>query len=204
MYKVNHVMKLEGPQFFDVSVWNMFCRKKKLTILLLIIFTLGLGSIAISIPALRQGNRNSFILNGGIGIIVTVMASYLVYSNVAHMKKSSANKDFLAKTEKHIKMDEDQIINYRASVGEQIVYKWSQTDGMYDRKNEIVFSMKDRQILVLDKSRLSEDEIQFLKAKGEVLQLWKKDFPVRIWIIIAAVIFILAVLFSIYNIVRPL
>ena len=193
MYQINHVMKLDARQFYDVSVWNMFCRKKLMTGLILLVFASGLTSVATALPALKNGNTNGFILNGGIGIIVTVMAVWLLYSNVNRLKRTAANPERLAKTEKHIKMDEDQIINYRTSVGEQIVYKWSQVDGMYDRKNEYVVSLKDKQVLVLDKSRMTEQEVTFLKAKGDVLQLWKKDFPMAIWYAIAAVIVVIAV-----------
>ncbi len=202
MYKVNHVMRLDGPQFYEISVWNMFCRKKILTAVILGIFAFGLFTVATAIPALKNGNINGFILNGGIGLVVAIMSFYLIWNNVSRLKRTAANEEHLAKTEKHIKMDEDQIINYRASVGEQIVYKWAQVEGMYDRKGEIVLSMKDRQILVLDKARLSEDEISFLKAKGDVLQLWKKDFPMTVWYVLAAAAVVAAVIIGVAGYLR--
>ncbi len=188
MYQVNHVVKLDSKKFYDVSVWNMFCRKKVFAILLLLVYAFGFSSISSSMPALKAGNTNGFILNAGIGGIALIMAFYLAYSNVSRMKRVSRNEDALAKTEKHIKMDEDQIINYRVSVSEQISYKWDQVVGIYDRKDDFIFCMKDQQVLVLVKDQLQPKEIEFIRAKAEVRSLWKKSVPLALWYGIFAVI----------------
>lgn len=186
MYQVNHVVMLDGETFYNVSVWNMFCKKRMLTVVVLLAYTIGLGSVATAMPALKVGNINGFILNAGIGAVLAVMVCYLCYNNVSRLKRQSRNEEFLAKTEKHIKMDEDQIINYRTSVSEQIIYKWDQVEGIYERKNEFVIAMKDKQLLVLVKSKLEPKEIEFIRAKAEVRMLWKKAMDAKIWLVIAA------------------
>ncbi|MBQ8639838.1 MAG: hypothetical protein IJ468_11795 [Lachnospiraceae bacterium] len=193
MYQVNHVVKLDGKKFYDVSLWNMFCRKKALSIMLLIVYAVGLSTIATAMPALRSGNTNGFIMNAGIGIIVLIMTLYMTYNNISRLKRSSRNEEFLAKTEKHIKMDEDQIINYRVSVSEQISYKWDQVVGVYDLKDDVVFCMKDEQILLLEKSKLETKELEFIRAKADVRMLWKKSAPMALWLVIAAVVTVVCV-----------
>lgn len=188
MYQVNHVMKLDGKKFYDISVWNMFGRQKMLAVMLLIIYTIGLGFVVTALPALKEGQTNSFIINAGIGIIMLVMGGYLLYGNLNRLKKISRNEEHLAKTEKHIKMDESQITNYRVSVSEQVSYQWKQVVGIYDRPEEIVLCMKDKQILVLEKDKLQKEELQFIKAKADVLGLWKKSVSIKLWAVIAAVI----------------
>lgn len=181
-------MKLDGKKFYDISVWNMFGRQKMLAVMLLIIYTIGLGFVVTALPALKEGQTNSFIINAGIGIIMLVMGGYLLYGNLNRLKKISRNEEHLAKTEKHIKMDESQITNYRVSVSEQVSYQWKQVVGIYDRPEEIVLCMKDKQILVLEKDKLQKEELQFIKAKADVLGLWKKSVSIKLWAVIAAVI----------------
>ena len=198
MYQVNHVVKLEAKTFYDISVWNMFCKKKILSLLLLVIYGLGLGTVVFAIPYLKIDDTNGFILNGGIGVIMLIMTGYLLYSNINRLKRISMNEEQLAKTEKHIKMDEDQIINYRVSAEEQIVYKWSQVEGIYDRKGALILCMKDKQIIVLEKDKLREQELLFVKAKADVKMLWKKAFDARIWYAIIAAVTIIMALLAVY------
>lgn len=197
MYQVNHVVRLDGKKFYEVSVWNMFCRKKMLSVLLIVIYGLGLISAVTAIPALKAGNTNGFIINAGLGFIVVVMAVYLAYSNLGRLKRVSRNEEYLTKTEKHIKMDEDQIINYRASVSEQISYKWDQVEGAYDRKDDIIFCMKDQQIIVLEKDKLEPKEQEFIRAKADVRMLWKKAVPAGLWIGVIACITAAAAVYGI-------
>lgn len=181
MYQVNHVIKLEGRKFYDASIWNMFCRKKMMSILLLIIYGMGMSSIVTALPQLKAGNTNGFIMSGGLGIIMVIMGWYLVYSNIGRLKRMSQNEEYLNKTEKHIKMDEYQIINYRVSVDEQISYKWDQVEAMYDLKEDIIIAFKDKQILLFEKAKLEPKELEFIRAKADVKSLWKKAVDIRFW-----------------------
>ncbi len=188
MYQVNHVIKLDGKKFYEASVWNMFCRKKMMSVLLIIIFGMGLSSVVTSLPSLKTGDVNGFVMGGGLGIIMLVMDWYMVYSNLGRLKRMARNEEYLDKTEKHIKMNEDQIINYRVSVSEQISYTWNQVEAMYDLKDDIVFSFKDKQILLFEKAKLEPKELEFIRAKADVKDLWKKAVDIRIWYLIIAVI----------------
>lgn len=202
MYQVNHVMKLEGRKFYEISIWNMFGRQKMLAVMLLIIYTSALGFVITALPSLKTGNTNGFIINGGIGIIMLIMAGYLLYSNVSRLKRIAQNEEYLAKTEKHIKMDESEIINYRLSVSEQTSYQWKQVMGIYDRPEELVFCMKDKQILVFSKAKLEKNEEEFIRAKAEVLGLWKKSVNTRLWIVLAVLIGVLMAAAGIFTLLR--
>lgn len=199
MYQVNHVIKLDEKKFLEVSLWNMFCKKRILSVILIIIFAMGLITIASALPALKTGNTNAFIFNGGIGFVVIVMAWYLLYSNISRLKRSAKNEEFLAKTEKHIKMDEDKILNYRISAEEQISYEWKQLAGAYDTGDDIILCMKDEQILVFEKSKLQPEEIEFIKAKIDIQMAWKKFIDIKVWIAVAAVVI---VLIAAYGLIR--
>ncbi len=193
MYQVNHVIKLEGKKFYEASVWNMFCRKKMMSILLIIIFGMGLSSVVTALPNLKAGDTNGFIMGAGLGMIMVVMDWYMVYSNIGRLKRMAQNEEYLDKTEKHIKMDENQIINYRVSVSEQISYTWNQVEAMYDLKDDIVFSFKDKQILLFEKAKLEPKELEFIRAKAEVKDLWKKAVDIRVWYLAVAVITVITV-----------
>jgi len=197
MYQVNHVIKLEGKKFYDASIWNMFCRKKMMSILLLVIYGMGLSSIITGLPQLKVGNTNGFIMSGGLGIIMVIMDWYLVYSNIGRLKRMSRNDEYLDKTEKHIKMDEYQIINYRVSVDEQISYKWDQVEAMYDLKEDIIFAFKDKQILLFEKDKLEPKELEFIRAKADVKSLWKKAVDIRVWFGILLLITVISVAFGV-------
>ncbi|MGI6106605.1 MAG: hypothetical protein ACOX8B_01530 [Lachnospiraceae bacterium] len=199
MYKLNHVIRLDQKEFYDVSVWNLYCRTGMYSFLVLAVLALGLGSIASAMPALKRGDTNQFILNAGIGAIIVFVEIYMCWKRVDQFKRESRNEEQLAKTEKHIKMDDDQIINYRSSIDEQVIYKWAQVDAMYDRPNEYIMSMKDKQMLIFVKAKLQPEEAAFLKQKGDELKLWKKDVPKVLLEVLLAVIIISCVAFGVMN-----
>ncbi len=199
MYKVNHVIRLDAEEFYRVSIWNLFCRHAVYSVLILLVLGMGLWSVASAMPFLKLGNTNQFIMNAGIGAVIVVVEIYLCWKRVDYFKRASRNEEKLAKTEKHIKMDDDQIINYRSSIDEQVIYKWAQVDAMYDRPDEYVMIMKDKQMLIFVKKKLQPAEDAFLKQKGDALQLWKKSVPKSALIAALVVIAAACVLYGVWG-----
>ena len=70
---------------------------------------------------------------------------------------------------------------------------------MYDRPDEYVMIMKDKQMLIFVKKKLQPAEDAFLKQKGDALQLWKKSVPKSALIAALVVIAAACVLYGVWG-----
>ena len=178
IYQVDCSVILDEKKFYEVSMWNMFSRKKIFVILMAIIYGLALITIGGAIPRLKNGDTNGFILNGGMGFIMLVLFVYMLYSQVNRFKRISKNEEFLKKTAKHFRFTRELITNYRVEAQEERKYEWDQVSGVYDRPEEIIIATKkDEQLLVVEKNRLNEREMGFLRDIIDEKKLWKRSMP---------------------------
>ena len=176
VYQVDCSVMLDSDKFYEISLWNMFCRKKIFVILMGIIYALSLLTIGGAVPKLTAGDVNGFIISGGMGFIILIVFIYMLYSQINRFKRISKNEESIKKTAKHFRFTREMITNYRVEAQEERKYEWNQVSGAYDRPEEIVIAIKkDEQLLVVQKDKLSDREMEFLRDIIDEKHLWKKS-----------------------------
>ena len=202
LYQVDCSVQLEEKKFLEVSIWNMFGRKKIYGILMAIIYGLSLTTIGGSIPRIKSGDTNGFIMSGGMGLIMLAVVSYMVYSNINRFRRASKNEEYLKRTAKHFRFTREQITNYRVEAQEERKYEWNQVAAAYDRPEEIILAMKtDGQLLVVEKKRLNDRETEFLKDIITEKKLWKKDSGITWIYFLFGAVTLLGLLYIIWMII---
>ena len=178
MYQVDCSVLLDGKKFYEMSIWNMYCRKKSYVFLTAVM--------------ILTGTNNTAIINGGMGFVLLVLVVYMNYNHISRFKRASKNEEWLKKTGKHIRITKEQIVNYRIEAQEERKYEWSQVLGAYNRKEEIVLcTKKDEQIMTLDKSKLSESEMKFITDIIDERHLWRTSMPIRtVYLMFGAITFV--------------
>ncbi len=190
MYQVDCSVLLDGKKFYEMSIWNMYCRKKSYVFLTALMYAFSMLMMSTAIPQIiAGGNNNAAIINGGMGFILLVLVVYMNVNHISRFKKASQNEEWLKKTGKHIRITKEQIVNYRIEAQDERKYEWSQVLGAYNRKNEVVLcTKKDEQIMTLDKSKLSEAEMKFITDIIDEKHLWKTSMPIRtVWVLFGAI-----------------
>lgn len=180
MYQVDCSVLLDGKKFYEMSLWNLYCRKRTYVILLAISAVISLTMISSAVPGLKDGAQSSSVMSAGFGLIFLFVIGYSNVTQIARWKRISSNEEWLKKTAKHIRITREQIVNYRVEAGEERKYEWSQVSGVYNRKDEIVIcTKKDEQVMILEKSRLSESEQKFITDIVSEKHLWKTSMTIR-------------------------
>ncbi len=189
MYQVDCSVLLDGKKFYEMSIWNMYCRKKSYVMLNVLMYAFSLLMMSSALPQILTGSSNTAIINGGMGFILFVLVVYMNVSHISRFKKAAQNEEWLKKTGKHIRITREQIVNYRIEAQDERKYEWSQVLGAYNRKDEVVLcTKKDEQIMTLDKSKLSESEMKFITDIIDEKHLWRTTMPLRtVWVMFGAV-----------------
>ncbi len=189
MYQVDCSVLLDGKKFYEMSIWNMYCRKKSYVMLNVLMYAFSLLMMSSALPQILTGSSNTAIINGGMGFILFVLVVYMNVSHISRFKKAAQNEEWLKKTGKHIRITREQIVNYRIEAQDERKYEWSQVLGAYNRKDEVVLcTKKDEQIMTLDKSKLSESEMKFITDIIDEKHLWRTAMPLRtVWVMFGAV-----------------
>lgn len=194
MYQVDCSVLLDGKKFYEMSIWNMYCRKKSYVIMMAVMYAFSMIMLSTSLPhvievIMGDKNNNTAIINIGMGIILMLVVVYMNVNHINRFKRGAQNEEWLKKTAKHIRITKEQISNYRVEAQEERKYEWSQVLGAYDRKEEVVLcTKKDEQILTLDKTKLSESEMKFITDIIDENHLWKKAMNFRtIWMIFGTI-----------------
>ena len=142
MYQVDCSVLLDGKKFYEMSIWNMYCRKKSYVFLTAVMYAFSMLMISSALPQILTGTNNTAIINGGMGFVLLVLVVYMNYNHISRFKRASKNEEWLKKTGKHIRITKEQIVNYRIEAQEERKYEWSQVLGAYNRKEEIVLCTK--------------------------------------------------------------
>ncbi len=189
MYQVDCSVLLDGKKFYEMSIWNMYCRKKSYVMLNVLMYAFSLLMMSSALPQILAGTSNTAIINGGMGFILFVLVIYMNINHISRFKKAAQNEEWLKKTGKHIRITKEQIVNYRIEAQDERKYEWSQVLGAYNRKDEVVLcTKKDEQIMTLDKSKLSESEMKFITDIIDEKHLWRTAMPLRtVWVMFGAV-----------------
>ena len=192
MYQVDCSVLLDGKKFYEMSIWNMYCRKKSYVFLTAVMYAFSMLMISSALPQILTGTNNTAIINGGMGFVLLVLVVYMNYNHISRFKRASKNEEWLKKTGKHIRITKEQIVNYRIEAQEERKYEWSQVLGAYNRKEEIVLcTKKDEQIMTLDKSKLSESEMKFITDIIDERHLWRTSMPIRtVYLMFGAITFV--------------
>ena len=179
MYQVDCSVLLDGKKFYEMSIWNMYCRKKSYVFLTAVMYAFSMLMISSALPQILTGTNNTAIINGGMGFVLLVLVVYMNYNHISRFKRASKNEEWLKKTGKHIRITKEQIVNYRIEAQEE-------------RKEEIVLcTKKDEQIMTLDKSKLSESEMKFITDIIDERHLWRTSMPIRtVYLMFGAITFV--------------
>ena len=179
MYQVDCSVLLDGKKFYEMSIWNMYCRKKSYVFLTAVMYAFSMLMISSALPQILTGTNNTAIINGGMGFVLLVLVVYMNYNHISRFKRASKNEEWLKKTGKHIRITKEQIVNYRIEAQEERKYEWSQVLGAYNRKEEI------------DKSKLSESEMKFITDIIDERHLWRTSMPIRtVYLMFGAITFV--------------
>lgn len=203
MYQVDCSVLLDGKKFREMSVWNMYCRKKSYVIIMAVMYAFSLLMISNALPQILAGNNNTAIINGGMGVILLVVVVYMNISQISRFKRASLNEEWLKKTAKHIRITREQIVNYRIEAQDERKYEWSQVSGVYNRREEVVIcTKKDEQIMTLDKSRLSESEMKFITDIVDEKHLWRTAMPLQTVILIYGAITVVGIMWIVQAVMK--
>lgn len=191
MYQVDCSVLLDGKKFYEMSIWNMYCRKKSYVFLTAVMYAFSMLMISSALPQILTGTNNTAIINGGMGFVLLVLVVYMNY-NLSVVSRELLKRRVVKKTGKHIRITKEQIVNYRIEAQEERKYEWSQVLGAYNRKEEIVLcTKKDEQIMTLDKSKLSESEMKFITDIIDERHLWRTSMPIRtVYLMFGAITFV--------------
>ena len=113
MYQVDCSVLLDGKKFYEMSIWNMYCRKKSYVFLTAVMYAFSMLMISSALPQILTGTNNTAIINGGMGFVLLVLVVYMNYNHISRFKRASKNEEWLKKTGKHIRITKEQIVNYR-------------------------------------------------------------------------------------------
>ena len=119
MYQVDCSVLLDGKKFYEMSIWNMYCRKKSYVFLTAVMYAFSMLMISSALPQILTGTNNTAIINGGMGFVLLVLVVYMNYNHISRFKRASKNEEWLKKTGKHIRITKEQIVNYRIEAQEE-------------------------------------------------------------------------------------
>ena len=64
MYQVDCSVLLDGKKFYEMSIWNMYCRKKSYVFLTAVMYAFSMLMISSALPQILTGTNNTAIING--------------------------------------------------------------------------------------------------------------------------------------------
>ena len=107
MYQVDCSVLLDGKKFYEMSIWNMYCRKKSYVFLTAVMYAFSMLMISSALPQILTGTNNTAIINGGMGFVLLVLVVYMNYNHISRFKRASKNEEWLKKTGKHIRITKE-------------------------------------------------------------------------------------------------
>lgn len=82
-------------KFYEMSIWNMYCRKKSYVFLTAVMYAFSMLMISSALPQILTGTNNTAIINGGMGFVLLVLVVYMNYNHISRFKRASKNEEWL-------------------------------------------------------------------------------------------------------------
>lgn len=176
---IEFTSELNEKQFDKLTSWNMYCRKKAMTVILLVMYAFSIWGVAFALMSAKYRTPQETLVSGGISLIGVIVVGSLVFTQRRRAKKSIKQGNLEEKTRKEIRMTNEEIVVYRVKADDRRVYSWADMDGIYNYLNLKVFAMKDGQIFCLDPAKEPVASLEFVEEQADVSQLNKKSLSMK-------------------------
>lgn len=160
--KIHFTVSLDTSTYRHALYWNLFCKNKKSTLIMLFLFGCSFFTISYSFLLYKTGST-MFFITVIPALLCMLLPLYFSFKLEKQIKAKAAEIPMEDATRKEITIDDHSLSIYQNAKQTATEYTWHSVKGVYCMDSGLMLYMNDGQIIVMLESQTSAEEIRYTK-----------------------------------------